>query len=66
MEDTKLKKYVVMSKFKHGDRFILEKQFVNRHSADHYCESMIEENEHENLEFFLFEQSVAYNDKVNG
>ncbi len=55
-----------MSKFKHGDRFILEKQFVNRHSADHYCELMIEENEHENLEFFLFEQSVAYNDKVNG
>jgi|TARA_R110000850_G_C9627796_1_gene431754 hypothetical protein len=66
MEDTKLKKYVVMSKFKHGDRFILEKQFVNRHSADHYCELMIEENEHDNLEFFLFEQSVAYNDKVNG
>jgi hypothetical protein len=66
MEDTKLKKYVVMSKFKHGDSFILEKQFVNRHSADHYCELMIEENEHENLEFFLFEQSVAYNDKVNG
>jgi len=66
MEDTKLKKYVVMSKFKHGDRFILEKQFVNRHSADHYCELMIEENEHENLEFFLFQQSVAYNDKVNG
>ena len=66
MEDTKLKKYVVMSKFKYGDRFILEKQFVNRHSADHYCELMIEENEHENLEFFLFEQSVAYNDKVNG
>ena len=65
MEDIKLKKYVVMSKFKHGDRFILEKQFVNRHSADHYCELMIEENEHENLEFFLFEQSVAYNDKVN-
>ena len=66
MEDIKLKKYVVMSKFKHGDRFILEKQFVNRHSADHYCELIIEENEHENLEFFLFEQSVAYNDKVNG
>ena len=57
---------MVMSKFKHVDRFILEKQFVNRHSADHYCELMIEENEHDNLEFFLFEQSVAYNDKANG
>jgi hypothetical protein len=66
MEDIKLKKYVVMSKFKYGDRFILEKQFVNRHSADHYCELMIEENEHDNLEYFLFEQSVAYNDKANG
>ena len=46
-------------------QFILEKQFVNRHSADHYCELMIEENEHDNLEYFLFEQSVAYNNKEN-
>ena len=28
------KKYMVMSKFKHSDRFNLEKQFLNRHSAD--------------------------------
>ena len=66
MENKKTRKYMVMSKFTHSDKFILEKQFVNRHSADHYCELMIEENEHDNLEFFLFEQSVAYNDKANG
>ena len=54
-----------MSKFKQGDRFNLEKQFVNKHSADHFCELMTEENDYDNLEYFLFEQSVAYNNKEN-
>ena len=64
MEDIKVRKYLVMSKFTHGERFLLEKQFLNRHSADHYCELMTEENEHDNLEIFLFEQTVAYNEKA--
>jgi hypothetical protein len=65
MDNTKIKKYIVMSKFTHGDRFNLEKQFVNKHSADHFCELMTEENDYDNLEYFLFEQSVAYNNKEN-
>ena len=63
MKNSKQKKYVVMSKFKNGERFHMEKQFVNRHSADHYAELMTSENDYDNLEYFLFEQSVAYSDR---
>ena len=38
----------------------LEKQFVNRHSADAYVGLMIEDKEYENIEYFLFEQSHDY------
>ena len=65
MENNKTKKYMVMSKFTHSDRFILEKQFINRHSADYFVDAMISENDYEDLEYFLFEQSVAYNQKDN-
>ena len=57
------KKYIVMSKFKSSDRFNLEKQFVNRHSADAYVGLMIEDKEYENIEYFLFEQSHDYQHK---
>jgi len=65
MENKKTRKYMVMSKFTHSDKFILEKQFVNRHSADYFVDAMISENEYDDLEYFLFEQSVAYNKKDN-
>ena len=63
MENKEVKKYIVMSKFKGQDRYILEKQFINRHSADYYAELMTNEKDYEDIEYFLFEQSVAYNDK---
>jgi hypothetical protein len=50
MEKKPNKKYMVMSKFKHSDRFNLEKQFVNRHSADAYVDLMIEDKEYDNIE----------------
>ena len=65
MEKNETKKYMVMSKFTHSDRFILEKQFINRHSADYYVDAMIVRKDYEDLEYFLFEQSVAYNKKDN-
>ena len=65
MENKKTKKYMVMSKFTHSDKFILEKQFINKHSADYYVDAMISEKEYEDLEYFLFEQSIAYNNKNN-
>tara|TARA_R100000234_G_C4942914_1_gene153735 strand:- start:227 stop:574 length:348 start_codon:yes stop_codon:yes gene_type:complete len=66
MEKAKTKKYMVMSKFNHSDRFNLEKQFVNRHSADAYVELMIEDREYEGIEYFLFEQSHDYQHKDEG
>jgi hypothetical protein len=68
MEKAKTKKYMVMSKFKSQDRFMLEKQFVNRHSADHYAKLMAEAKDYDDLEYFLFEQSHDYSDRevVNG
>jgi hypothetical protein len=65
MENKEVKKYMVMSKFKGQDRFILEKQFINRHSADYYAELMNNEKDYADIEYFLFEQSVAYNNKDN-
>lgn len=63
MKNKPIKKYVVMSKFKNQDRFMLEKQFVNRHSADHYAELMTEAKDYDELEYFLFEQSNDYQNK---
>ena len=61
MEKKQNKKYMVMSKFKFSDRFNLEKQFINKHSADAYVNLMVEDKEYDNLEYFLFEKSKAYN-----
>ena len=66
MEKKPNKKYMVMSKFKHSDRFNLEKQFLNRHSADAYVDLMIEDREYEGIEYFLFEQSHDYQYKDEG
>ena len=66
MENKPTKKYMVMSKFNHSDRFNLEKQFVNRHSADAYVGLMIEDNEYDGIEYFLFEQSHDYQHKEEG
>ena len=53
MENKPNKKYMVMSKFKHSDRFNLEKQFVNRHSADAYVDLMIEDKEYDEYRIFF-------------
>ena len=63
MSDKPIKKYVVMSKFKSQDRFMLDKQFVNRHSADAYVGLMIEAKDYDDIEYFLFEQSHDYSHK---
>jgi hypothetical protein len=62
MSNKPIKRYVVMTKFKSQDRFMLEKQFVNRHSADHYAKLMTEAKDYDDIEYFLFEQSHDYQD----
>ena len=63
MSNKPIKRYVVMTKFKSQDRFMLEKQFVNRHSADHYAKLMTEAKDYDDIEYFLFEQSHDYSHK---
>ena len=64
MSNKPIKRYVVMTKFKSQDRFMLEKQFVNRHSADHYAKLMAEAKDYDDIEYFLFEQSHDYQDNI--
>ena len=61
-EDT-LRKFVVMYKFEHEDRFQLEKCFNNRSSAKKYVEALIEAKDYDRIKYFLFEQSKDYQDK---
>ena len=58
--EDKTTKYMIMGKFKHSNRFIFEKQFINKRSADAYAELMNENKEHDGYEYFLFEQSKSY------
>ena len=51
--ENKLKRYVVMSKFNHSDSYMLEKQFVNRSSADKYAELMEEAKEYDNIGYIF-------------
>jgi len=60
-KENQLRKYIVMGKFKFSDRYILEKQFINKHSADDYVNIMKENSEYNDYEYFLFEQSKDYN-----
>ncbi len=59
--EDKTTKYMIMGKFDHSNKFIFEKQFNNKRSADAYAELMTENKEHDGYEYFLFEQSKAYN-----
>ena len=61
MTNKKVTQFIVMGKFTNASKFIFEKQFVNRHSADTYVQLMNENKEYEDYEYFLFEQSHAYN-----
>ena len=63
MSNKPIKRYIVMTKSKSQDRFMLEKQFVNRHSADHYAKLMAEAKDYDDIEYFLFEQSHDYSHK---
>ena len=62
-KEDKLRKFVVMYKFEHEDRFQLEKCFSNRSSAKKYVEALIETKDYDRIKYFLFEQSKDYQDK---
>ena len=55
------KKYIVMSKFGHGDRFMMEKAFTKREDANTYAKLMIDTKEYDDINYFCFEQTMDYN-----
>jgi len=54
------KKYIVMSKFSHSDRFIMERGFSTRKDANTYAKLMMDSNEYDNISYFCFEQTMDY------
>ena len=62
-KEDKLRKFVVMYKFEHEDRFQLEKCFNNKSSAKKYVEALIETKEYDRIKYFLFEQSKDYQEE---
>ena len=54
------KKYIVMSKFGHGDRFMMEKAFSKREDANTYAKLMIDTKEYDDINYFCFEQTMPY------
>ena len=58
-----LRKFVVMYKFEHEDRFQLEKCFNNKSSAKKYVEALIETKDYDRIKYFLFEQSKDYQEE---
>ena len=55
------KKYIVMSKFGHSDRFMMEKAFSKREDANTYAKLMIDTKEYDDINYFCFEQTMDYN-----
>jgi hypothetical protein len=54
------RKYIVMSKFDHSDRFNMEKGFSTIKDANSYAKLMMDNNDYDGLEYFCFEQTVDY------
>jgi len=54
------KKFIVMSKFPHSDRYMTEKAFSTRNEANKYAELMMNADEYENIKYFCFEQTMDY------
>ena len=55
-----LKKYVVMSKFDHSDKFIYDRGFATRQLANSYAKLMMDSNEYDSISYFCFEQTMDY------
>jgi hypothetical protein len=54
------KKYIVMSKFPHSDRFMMEKAFSKRQDANTFAKLMIDTKEYNDISYFCFEQTMDY------
>ena len=52
------KKYIVMSKFDHSDKFIMERGFSTRKDENTYAKLMMDSNDYDNIQYYCFEQTM--------
>ena len=55
------KKYIVMSKFEHSDKFIMERGFSTRKDANTYAKLMMDSKDYDHIQYYCFEQTMDYN-----
>ena len=55
------KKYIVMSKFDHSDKFIMERGFSTRKDANTYAKLMMDSKDYDHIQYYCFEQTMDYN-----
>jgi hypothetical protein len=60
--ETKINKYIVMSKIDGQSSFYQQKGFSNKEDADAYAKLMIKCEDYDKHKYYLFEQSISYND----
>ena len=60
--ETKINKYIVMSKIDGQSSFYQQKGFPNKEDADAYAKLMIKSEDYDKQKYYLFEQSISYND----
>jgi len=59
--ENKIKKYIVMSKFDHSDKFIMERGFSTRKDANTYAKLMMDSKDYDHIQYYCFEQTMDYN-----
>ena len=64
-EKKPVKKYIVMSRYKDTENFYQSKAFASKEDADKYAELMLKVEGDDGHNYFLFEQSKDYSEKIS-
>ena len=64
-EKKPLKKYIVMSRYGDTENFYQSKAFASKEDADKYAELMLKVEGDDGHNYFLFEQSKDYSEKIS-
>ena len=64
-EKKPLKKYIVMSRDGDTENFYQSKAFASKEDADKYAELMLKVEGDDGHNYFLFEQSKDYSEKIS-
>ncbi len=64
-EKRPIKKYIIMSRYKDTPDFYQSKAFASKEDADKYAELMLKVEGDDGHNYFLFEQSKDYSEKIS-